>query len=191
MTRCGTGKTPNTAGRVRTIRSGSATFSRAIRPTRTPPSLRQGLASDHPRHELHAYLTAAVERGVIEDRAGIVAILTEAGFSVPREGEHYITAADPESGQKWRLKGGIYEREFHAAELESESPGAADRAAGSDRDHDRGRAAAAERELASRRDARAEYNRERYGEVITQPCGGGWSGSRRWCCSAIWRCSGA
>ena len=128
-------------------------------------SLRQGLASDHPRQELHAYLTAAVERGVIEDRAGIVAILTEAGFSVPREGEHYITAADPESGQKWRLKGGIYEREFHAAELESESAGAADRAAGSDRDHDRGRAAAAERELASRRDARAEYNRERYGEA--------------------------
>ena len=128
-------------------------------------ALRQGLASDHPRQELHAYLTAAVERGVIEDRAGIVAILTEAGFSVPREGEHYITAADPESGQKWRLKGGIYEREFHAAELESESPGAADRAAGSDRNHDRGRAAAAERELASRRDARAEYNRERYGEA--------------------------
>ena len=49
-------------------------------------SLRQGLASEHPRHELHAYLTAAVERGVIEDRAGIVAVLTEAGFSVPREG---------------------------------------------------------------------------------------------------------
>ena len=128
-------------------------------------SLRQGLASEHPRQELHAYLTAAVERGVIEDRAGIVAILTEAGFSVPREGEHYITAADPESGAKWRLKGGIYEREFHAAELESASPGADDRAAGSDRDHDRGRAAAAERELASRRDARAEYNRERYGEA--------------------------
>ena len=127
-------------------------------------SLRQGLASDHPRHELHAYLTAAVERGVIEDRAGMVAILTEAGFSVPREGEHYITAADPESGQKWRLKGGIYEREFHAAELESESADPADRAAGSDRDHDRERAATAERELASRRDARAEYNRERYGE---------------------------
>ena len=129
-------------------------------------SLRQGLASEHPRQELHDYLTAAVERGVIEDRAGIVAILTEAGFSVPREGEHYITAADPESGGKWRLKGGIYEREFHAAELESESPGADDRAAGSDRGVERERAEAAERELASRRGIRAEYNRERYGESL-------------------------
>ena len=129
-------------------------------------SLRQGLASEHPRQELHDYLTAAVERGVIEDRAGIVAALTEAGFSVPREGEHYITAADPESGAKWRLKGGIYEREFHAAELESESPGADDRAAGSDRGVERGRAEGAERELASRRAIRAEYNRERYGESL-------------------------
>ena len=129
-------------------------------------ALRQGLASEHPRQELHDYLTAAVERGVIEDRAGIVAALTEAGFSVPREGEHYITAADPESGAKWRLKGGIYEREFHAAELESESPGADDRAAGSDRGVERGRAEGAERELASRRAIRAEYNRERYGESL-------------------------
>ena len=130
-------------------------------------SLRQGLAgSEHPRHELTAYLTAAIERGVIEDRAGMVAALTEAGFSVPREGEHYITAADPESGEKWRLKGGIYEREFHAAELKSESPGADDRAAGSDRGVERERAEAAERELASRRAIRAEYNRERYGESL-------------------------
>ena len=85
---------------------------------------------------------------------------------MPREGEHYITAADPESGAKWRLKGGIYEREFHAAELESASPGADDRATGSDRGVERERAEAAERELASRRAIRAEYNRERYGESL-------------------------
>ena len=44
-------------------------------------------------------------------------------------------------------QGGIYEREFHAAALESASPGADDRAAGSDRGGERGRAAAAERNL--------------------------------------------
>ena len=39
-------------------------------------------------------------------------LAAEAGLEVPRQGEHYLTAADPESGGKWRLKGAIYERDF-------------------------------------------------------------------------------
>ena len=33
-------------------------------------------------------------------------------LEVTRQGKHYLTAADPESGGKWRLKGAIYERDF-------------------------------------------------------------------------------
>ena len=29
-----------------------------------------------------------------------------------RQGKAYITAADPEGGGKWRLKGAIYEQDF-------------------------------------------------------------------------------
>ena len=42
----------------------------------------------------------------------MVSALQRAGLEVPRQGEHYLTAADPESGGKWRLKGAIYERDF-------------------------------------------------------------------------------
>ncbi|MGX4813589.1 hypothetical protein ACV2VM_26675 (plasmid) [Escherichia coli] len=36
-------------------------------------------------------------------------------MQVTREGKNYITVSDPQSGQRWRMKGGLYEREFDAA----------------------------------------------------------------------------
>ena len=43
---------------------------------------------------------------------GLIVGLQEAGLEVPRQGKAYITAADPEGGGKWRLKGAIYEQDF-------------------------------------------------------------------------------
>ena len=127
-------------------------------------ALRQGLAvAEDPRQALTAYLTEGVIAGAIQDRAGIVQALTEVGLTVPRQGEHYLTAQDPETGQKWRLKGVLYERDFEGHGLESAAAGADRGAAPGDRAADRARAAAAERELSSGRAARAAYNRERYG----------------------------
>ena len=31
----------------------------------------------------------------MQDRAGVVAALHEAGFDVPRQGDHYVTMRDP------------------------------------------------------------------------------------------------
>ena len=44
----------------------------------------------------------------MQDRAGVVAALQEAGFDVPCQGKNYVTAHDPDSGKRWRLKGALY-----------------------------------------------------------------------------------
>ena len=48
-----------------------------------------------PRDVIEEYLVQRVESGQIEDRAGVVAALKEAGFEVPRENKHYVTVLDP------------------------------------------------------------------------------------------------
>ena len=127
-------------------------------------ALRQGLAvAENPRQVLTEYLTEGVVAGVIQDRAGIVQALEEVGLTVPRQGEHYLTAQDPETGEKWRLKGVLYERDFEGHGLAAPAAGADRGAAPGDRGADRERAEEAERELSRIRAARAEYHCERYG----------------------------
>ena len=57
---------------------------------------------------VHAYLQARLEQGQVKDRADVLQALTEAGLEINRAGKDYITVKDPESGEKLRLKGGIY-----------------------------------------------------------------------------------
>ena len=148
---------PDDPARQRAVQPGYMAY-------RAAAALRQGLAvAEDPRQTLTAYLTEGIVAGTIQDRAGIVQALEEVGFTVPRQGEHYLTAEDPETGQKWRLKGAIYEREFDGQGLEPSAASADRGAAAGDRGADRERAAAAEHELTSRRAARAAYNRARYG----------------------------
>ncbi|MEB6138345.1 hypothetical protein, partial [Klebsiella pneumoniae] len=52
--------------------------------------------------------------GLISNRADVISHVNELGFDVAREGNNYITIMEPESGERWRLKGGLYEREFDA-----------------------------------------------------------------------------
>ena len=127
-------------------------------------ALRQGLAvAEDPRQALTAYLTEGMVAGAIQDRAGIVQALEEVGLTVPRQGAHYLTAQDPETGEKWRLKGVLYERDFEGQGLEAPAAGADRGAEPGDRAADRERAEEAERELSRVRAARAEYHYERYG----------------------------
>ena len=148
---------PDDPARQRDVQPGHTAYQDAA-------ALRQGLAvAEDPRQALTAYLTEGVVAGAIQDRAGIVQALEEVGLTVPRQGEHYLTAQDPETGQKWRLKGVLYEREFDGPGLESPDAGADRGAAPGDRSADRERAEAAELALSSVREDRAAYNRERYG----------------------------
>ena len=135
--------------------------------------LRAGLAVEpEPRELIRDYLVERIESEAIQDRAGVVAALREAGLEVPREGKHYITARDPESGSRWRLKGAIYEADFQRSRFVG--PVAAETGAGAarDRDGDRQRAAQARRELAAHRERRAAYHRSRYGGKRSGGCAG-------------------
>ena len=58
----------------------------------------------------------------MQDRAGVVAALQEAGLEVPRQGKNYVTAHHPESGQRWRLKGALYEHDFQRDRFERPAP---------------------------------------------------------------------
>ena len=129
-------------------------------------NLRAGLAVEaDPRELIRDYLMQRVEHGAVRSRADIVEALKEAGLDVPRQGRDYVTARDPETGKRWRLKGALYEHDFQPERLGR--PAAAevgDRPAG-DRGDGHGRAAAAWRELEQRCEERAAFHRRRYGGV--------------------------
>ena len=112
---------------------------------------------------IEAYLVQRVERGMAEDRAGVVAALKEAGFAVPREGTHYVTVLDPARGDRWRLKGALYEHDFQRERLERPAPAPdGGRGPGDDRDR-RARSADVWRDVERQRERHATYHRSRYG----------------------------
>ena len=126
--------------------------------------LRAGLALEpSPRDLIRDYLLQRVEHGTVRNRADVVAALREAGLEVPRQGQDYLTALDPTTGDRWRLKGELYAHDFKRERLDRAiAETAGDRTPG-DRGIDRERARAARRELAARREQRAAYHRSRYG----------------------------
>ena len=63
------------------------------------------------REAITEYVRRGVEAGRVKDRDGVVAFLKAQGFDIPRAGKDYITVLDAESGERIRLKGGLYHRE--------------------------------------------------------------------------------
>ena len=126
--------------------------------------LRAGLRLESsPRDLIRDYLLQRVENGGVRNRHEVVAALREAGLEVPRQGKDYITALDPDSGDRWRLKGELYAFDFKRERLDRAAADAAEGRAQGDRGVDRERARTARRELAAHREERATYHRARYG----------------------------
>ena len=123
-----------------------------------------------PRREIGMHLLELVDAGKVKDRAGVVAALEARGYDVPRQGEHYVTARDPATGERWRLKGALYERDFDRERFLRDAPEpTADRDRADDVDAP---AAAAWKAVEKARRRRADYNRAYYG-----PCRlPGWDG---------------
>ena len=110
------------------------------------------------------YLLQRVEHGTVQDRAGVVAALHEAGFDVPRQGDHYVTMRDPATEKRWRLKGTLYEHDFQRERLDRQNPAPdGDRGPGDERAH-RARATDVWRDVARTRASQAAYRRDRYGD---------------------------
>ncbi len=81
--------------------------------------LRAGLEHEaDPRKLIRDYLVQRVEHGAVQSRADVVSALEEVGLEVPRQGKDYLTARDPDSGKRWRLKGELYEHDFHPERLD-------------------------------------------------------------------------
>ena len=71
---------------------------------------RAGLVSaPDPKKQLTEYITKRIEAGLVTNRDRIISSFTELGLSIPRQGKNYITVLDPETNNRYRLKGGIYE----------------------------------------------------------------------------------
>ena len=86
-----------------------------VRDTVEAPTRAQG------RDELHAWIQDQIDMGLITDRASMIDALTDAGFDLPRTGKAYITARDPDTGERWRLKGEIFHEDWQADPAEREA----------------------------------------------------------------------
>ena len=144
---------------------GRGSSSLGTAPTSTAAELRAGIAHEaDPREAIRDYLMQSVESGKVKDRPGVVAALQRAGLDVPRQGTHYVTAHDPESGKRWRLKGTLYEHDFQRERFTRPDPAPdGDRGPGDERARG-ARAADVWRDVARTREAQAAYHRDRYGD---------------------------
>ncbi|MCY4599802.1 MAG: relaxase/mobilization nuclease domain-containing protein [Acidobacteria bacterium] len=142
---------------------------RASRPSpprayRDAAALRAGLEVEpDPRELIEEHLRERVASGVTRDRAGVVAALRAFGLEVTRQGRHYVTVRRPETGERWRLKGGLYEEDFDRDRFmrqQGVASGDRPRAAGG---NDAAQAEALWQEVEATRLRRAEYHQTRYG----------------------------
>jgi 5S rRNA maturation endonuclease (ribonuclease M5) len=132
-------------------------------------NLKAGLAaSPDPKKDITEYLTSRIEAGMIEDRAGIVAALEEAGLKLNRKGKDYISVRLESDAKPLRLKGAIYAEDFKCTELiraiESEDGIRPDR----NRIDDQERAREARDKLEDAIRRRTEYNIGRYTKADRQ-----------------------
>ncbi len=134
---------------------------REVRATIEAPTRAQG------REALHDWILDQISVGTITDRASMIDALTDAGFEIPRASKNYITAKDPDTGERWRLKGEIFHDDWQAEPPRREI----ERGPGDNTQRPRRLDGISARELQERFqqhcDQRAAYNRDRY-QVLSE-----------------------
>ena len=134
---------------------------REVRATIEAPTRAQG------REALHDWILDQISVGTITNRASMIDALTDAGFEIPRASKNYITAQDPDTGERWRLKGEIFHDDWQAEPPRREI----ERGPGEDTERPRRLDGISTGELQERFqqhcDQRAAYNRDRY-QVLSQ-----------------------
>ncbi len=134
---------------------------REVRATIEAPTRAQG------REALRDWILDQISVGTITDRASMIHALTDAGFEIPRASKNYITAQDPDTGERWRLKGEIFHDDWQAEPPRREI----ERGPGDNTQRPRRLDGISARELQERFqqhcDQRAAYNRGRY-QVLSE-----------------------
>ena len=143
---------------------------RAYRPepsraSRDATALRAELAVEpDPRQRIGEYVLERVTAGAVRDRAGVVAALGELGLEVTRQGRHYVTARHPDTGDRWRLKGALYEHDLDGTRfLQQQKAEPSDGREAAEGGDDASRAAEAWRAVEKMRVRREEHHQARYG----------------------------
>jgi hypothetical protein len=76
-------------------------------------ALRKGeKAPDNMRELIDSVLTQRASQGLIQSRDDVLEHVSQLGLETTRTGKNYITVSDPESTSRWRLKGGLYAKDF-------------------------------------------------------------------------------
>ena len=115
------------------------------------------------KEAVHAYMQATIEQGLVRNREDILQALVGVGLEINRAGKDYITVKDPDSGEKLRLKGGMYAEQWDFSQLVGRtSEGQGRTGTSGDGEPDPATVQRLERELAAVIAKRAEYNRGRY-----------------------------
>ena len=134
---------------------------REVRAAIEAPTRAQG------REALHDWIRDQISIGTITGRASMIDALADAGFEIPRASKNYITAQDPDTGERWRLKGEIFYDDWQAEPPRREI----ERGPGDDPERPRRLDGISAGELQKRFqqhcDQRAAYNRDRY-QVLSQ-----------------------
>jgi hypothetical protein len=134
---------------------------REVRATIEAPTRAQG------RDALYGWILDQISVGTITDRASMIDALTDAGFEIPRTSKNYITAKDPDTGERWRLKGEIFHDDWQAEPPRREI----ERGPRDDPERSRRLDGISTGELQERFqqhcEQRAAYNRDRY-QVLSQ-----------------------
>jgi hypothetical protein len=125
--------------------------SEALRSGQKPP--------DNMRELIDGVLSQRAVQGLMRSREDVLEHVKDLGLDVMRTGKDYITVSEPKSGQRWRLKGGLYARDYEPSRTIEKSDAARER------DYSRPDPEAAQR-YAQRVErhiaARAEYHQSRY-----------------------------
>ena len=115
------------------------------------------------KEAIHEYMLSKVEQGQASNRAEVLMVLQEAGLEINRAGKDYVTVKDPDSGEKLRLKGGMYAEHWDFSQFVGRtSEGQGRTGTSGDGEPDPATVQRLERELAAVIAKRAEYNRGRY-----------------------------
>jgi Toprim-like/Relaxase/Mobilisation nuclease domain len=132
-------------------------------------------ASPDPKKQLTEYMIQRIEAGLVTNRDDIINSFAELGLEIPRQSKNYITVVDPETNNRYRLKGGIYEADWRIGGQSQEEVRSREKTLGGDKatvtrgteatteetkQQDLERLRARISELAQ---ARADYHHSRYG----------------------------
>ena len=128
-----------------------------------------------PKKQLTEYITKRIEAGLVTNRDDLINSFAQLGLEIPRQSKNYITVQDPETNNRYRLKGGIYEASWRLGGQSQEKDRSREQTYGGDgRSRTRPTTATTRttksdsiKELQARigelAQARAEYHHSRYG----------------------------